>query len=111
MVRVKECVRFKCIPRQFLILWEVLHGAAAMQKTEATITGASYEKYKKGSYHDRGYAWDVRIQGIPHPLQYVCEIRCALVNIDPRFRVVYGDANHTDHVHIEYRHDQVRKKK
>jgi len=89
----------------------VLYAAASMQKTEATITGAAYEEYKKGSYHDKGYAWDVRIQGIPHPLLYVCQIRSALANIDPRFRVVYGDANHTDHIHIEYRHDQVRKKK
>ena len=110
MVRVKDCVRFKCIPRQFLTVWEVLYSAAAMQKTEATITGAAYEEYKKGSYHDRGYAWDVRITSIPHPLQYVCEIRSALANIDPRYRVVYGDASHTDHVHIEYRHDLNPKK-
>jgi len=110
MVRVKDCVRFKCIPRQFLTLWEVLYSAANMQGVEATITGAAYEEYKKGSYHDKGYAWDVRIQEIPHPLQYVCEIRCALERIDWRYRVVYGDAKHTDHIHVEYRYDQARKK-
>jgi len=110
MVRVKDCVRFKCLPRQFLIVWEVLYSAAAMQKTEATITGAAYEEYKKGSYHDRGYAWDVRIEGIPHPLLYVCEIRCALKQIDWRYRVVYGDAKHTDHIHVEYRYDLKVKK-
>jgi len=110
MVRVKDCVRFKCLPRQFLTVWEVLYAAASMQKTEATITGAAYEEYKKGSYHDRGYAWDVRIQGISHPLKYVCEIRSALKQIDWRYRVVYGDAKHTDHIHIEYRYDQKVKK-
>jgi len=88
----------------------VLRDAAEEQKTEATITGAAYEEYKKGSYHDRGYAWDVRIDGIPHPLLYVCEIRSALKHIDSRFRVVYGDANHTDHIHIEYKYDQKVKK-
>ena len=57
-----------------------------------------------------GYAWDIRIDGIPYPLQYVCEIRSILLDIDKRFRVVFGDTNHTDHIHVEYRYDLKVKK-
>lgn len=105
-VNIKDTVRFRHMPRAFIILWEVLVNAAKRQKITATITGASYEQYKKGSYHERGYAWDVRIKDIPYPLLYVCDIRSDLADIDERYRVVYGDTNHTDHIHIEYRYDQ-----
>ena len=104
-VNVKECVRFKHIPIEFLDLWETLFLAAKDQGKVATITGASYENYPKGSYHEKGYAWDVRVTDIPDPFLYACTIRSLLVKIDERWRVVYGDSNHTDHIHIEFRFD------
>lgn len=108
-VNIKDTVRFKHIPDAFIDLHTILEEAAEEQNKIATITGASYEAYKKGSYHDRGYAWDIRINNIPDPFRYACGIRRALIEIDERYRVVYGDANHTDHIHIEYRYDRKAK--
>ena len=108
-VNIKDTARFKHMPLALVYLLDVLVQAARNQGIVATITGASYEAYKKGSYHDRGYAWDVRIKDIPHSLAYVCFIRSTLKDIDEKYRVVYGDANHTDHIHIEYRYDRKAK--
>lgn len=111
MILIKSCVRFKSLPEEFIDVWEALREAGKAQNRNVTITGAAYEKYEKGSYHDKGYAWDVRITNIPDKIAFVCLIYFRLINIDERYRIVYGDANHTDHVHIEYQHDRAKKKK
>ena len=105
MVHLKDCVRFLCLPLQFRVMCDMLEEAAKHQQVEPTITGAAYENYPKGSYHAKGYAWDIRTTGIPDPFLYACTIRGYLVDIDRRYRVVYGDSNHTDHIHIEFRFD------
>jgi len=106
MVELKECVRFKCIPDEFFDVCEVLKECAGVQGAVPTITGASYEDYPKGSYHDKGYAWDIRVEGIPEPLAYACCLRTQLKSISEKYRVVYGDVDHTDHIHIEFRYDK-----
>lgn len=111
MVGLKPCVRFKFIPFEFLDLCVVLKECARDQGKTPTITGASYENYPKGSYHDKGYAWDVRVEGIPDNLAYACGLRMSLKAIDERYRVVYGDVDHTDHIHIEFRYDKKLSKK
>lgn len=106
MILIKECVRFKHIPEEFIDVWEALREAGAKQKISPTITGASYENYKKGSYHDKGWAWDVRISDIPDKLAFVFFVYDRLIKIDRRYRIVYGNADHIDHIHIEYQFDR-----
>lgn len=111
MILIKSCVRFKCIPEEFFDVWEALREAGKAQNRNVTITGAAYEKYEKGSYHDQGYAWDVRISNIPDRLAFVFFIYDRLIKIDERYRIVYGNADHIDHIHIEYQYDRTEKKK
>jgi len=106
MVELKSCVRFRCLPKEFMPVLRVLLKAGEQQGFIPVITGASYEDYPQYSYHDLGYAWDVRISNVPDPLGFACQLRLELGIVDPLYRVVYGDINHTDHIHIEYRIDK-----
>lgn len=96
-------VRFKHIPRAFLILVDAMLAAEDEFGITAYITGAAYEDYPEGGLHDQGYAWDIRIHNVADRVGYVCFLYTRLHSLDERFRIVYGDKDHTDHVHIEYR--------
>lgn len=100
----KECVRFKLIPRAFMIVVNVLLQAGLKFREEIVLTGVSYEDYPPEGIHNQGYAWDVRTWNWKHPDTVVSWITKHLVSVDHRYRTVYGDENHLDHVHIEYRY-------
>ena len=106
MVQLKECVRFRFIPIEFLDLCEALSECAGAQGKQPTITGAAYEDYPKNSYHQKGYAWDIRIADIPNPLEYACCLCSRLKEISNQYRLLFGDEQHTDHIHIEFRYDK-----
>ena len=103
MIELKDCVRFRCLPQEILPVLKELNAAGETQGFVPVITGAAYENYPEGSYHELGYAWDVRISNVPDRLEFACRLNNNLGIVDPRYRVVYGDENHTDHIHIEYR--------
>lgn len=96
-------VRFKHVPRAFLVLIDAMLSAEAEFGLDAYITGAAYEKYPKGELHDQGFAWDIRIHNIEDRVGYVCFLHTRLKSVDSRFHILYGDVEHTDHIHVEYR--------
>jgi len=100
-----ETTRFKCITESFVVLANELLKAGEEGGFVPWITGASYEQYPTGGYHDLGYAWDIRIHNVKDPLRFACALRTNLYAISDRFRVVYGNKDHTDHIHVEYRFD------
>ena len=54
------------------------------------------------SLHSKNLAWDLRIWGLPDPKAAADELRKVLNIKHYDYDVVYGDAKHLDHVHIEY---------
>jgi hypothetical protein len=107
-INLKECVRFKHLPKEFVPVMEALLSCSSAQGKEPTITGASFEDYPAGGYHDKGYAWDVRTFDIFKPFEYACCIYNQLRVVDPLYYILYGDKRHTDHIHIAYRIDKKR---
>ena len=83
------------------ILWRVWsdfgHGAP-------TITSGADGKHGINSYHYKGLAWDVRVWGFSQTGAETVARRLQdeLRGINPAFDVVYGDAAHKDHIHVEY---------
>lgn len=102
MIKVLENVRFRKIPDEMFAMFQAISKAAAEQNTEATITGAAYENYPKGKVHDRGYAIDVRVSGIPDPETYDASIKSFLRAVSPHYVVLYGDPKHRNHIHIGF---------
>jgi hypothetical protein len=103
-IGLKECVRFRHIPAEFIPVAQALLSCAKVQGFEPVITGASYENYPKGGYHDLGYGWDVRTRNVPSPLDFACCLCNQLGIVDPLYYIRYGDKDHTDHIHIAYRY-------
>lgn len=102
MIEVLPNVRFKKIPVEMFAMFYAISRAAEEQGTYATITGAAYENYPKGKVHDRGYAIDVRVSGIPYPWQYASSIRSFLRAVSPYYVVLFGDPKHRNHIHIGF---------
>lgn len=106
MIRVLETTRFKIIPREFLILCPVLEEAYSKQGCDVVITGASYEKYEKGSYHDRGYAWDIRTHNLRDVNDAFAEINTQLKENSILWYMLYENEKGNEHFHIAYKYDK-----
>lgn len=104
-ILVLPCVQFKMLPPSFILVLAVLSQAGEKYNCAPCITGAAYEHYSSDSYHGKGYAWDVRVKDVEEPFSYAVFIMLELKKASTRFRVLYGDKDHTDHIHIEYRYD------
>jgi len=101
-IKIESQVRFKIIPFEMFKMFEVILSAAEEQGVEPTITGAAFEDYPKGKVHDQGYAIDVRVSDIPDPHLYADHIEQYLRAVSPHYKVLYGDPQHLDHIHIGF---------
>jgi len=101
-IKIEPNVVFRIIPLEMTKMFEAILFAAEAQGIEATITGASDEHYPKGKVHDQGYAIDVRILDVPDPWTYVAGIENYLRAVSPHYKVLYGDPEHLDHIHIGF---------
>jgi len=101
-IKIKPQVRFKIIPFEMINMFDAILFAAEKQGVEPTITGAAFEDYPKGKVHDKGYAIDIRVIGIPDPKAYADEIERILRAVSPHYKVLYGDKQHLDHIHIGF---------
>ena len=98
-------VRFKHIPLEFLDVLQIVFEEYQKQSCPVVITGASYEMYEDGGYHEQGYAWDFRTKTLPNKLLAVGAIYYRLHELSPLFRVLYHDTGSGPHLHVEYRID------
>ena len=107
-IELKDCVRFRRLPYELMAVIYAVLQAAEEQSITPVITGASYEDYPAGGYHNLGYAWDVRTRGVPDPRRYADSIGRFLRAVHPLYLVRYGDATHLDHIHIAYQYNRPR---
>ena len=98
-------VRFKHIPLEFLDVLVIVFEEYQKQSCPVVITGASYEMYEDGGYHDQGYAWDFRTKILPNPLLAVGSIYYRLRKLSMLYRCLYHDTGNGSHLHVEYRID------
>ena len=98
-------VRFKHIPLEFLDVLQIVFEEYQKQSCPVVITGASYETYEPGEYHDQGYAWDFRTKALPNPFLAVGSIYARLHGLSKNYRCLYHDTGNGIHLHIEYRID------
>jgi len=103
-----DTVKFKMITPSLIVLLTVLSQAGTQFGCVPTITGAAFESYAPKGYHGKGYAWDIRTKDIKDPFGYAAWIMLELKKMCKRFRIVYGDSSHTDHIHVEYRFDEAK---
>ena len=104
-IALKEGVSIKEINRPFwdlcLVLWRVWndfgHGVLRLTSAADGIHGVN-------SYHPKGLAWDWGLWGMSETEaeQVANALRRELAGIHHAFQVVYGDAKHKDHIHVEY---------
>ena len=103
-----DTVKFKMITPSLLFLLTILSQAGDQFGCIPTITGAAFESYSIKGYHGKGYAWDIRTKDVKDPFGYAAWIMIELKKVSKRFRIVYGNADHTDHIHVEYRFDEAK---
>jgi len=101
-IKIEPNVVFRIIPHEVIKMLSCILMAADFQDCDPTITGASDEHYPKGKVHDKGYAIDIRVSDIPDPKQYAEDIRECLRAVSPHYKVLYGDPEHLDHIHIGF---------
>ncbi len=111
----KEGVYHKSIGPEFLTVCQVfMHVYLKYNVKAVTCTSAWDSKHAPGSYHykEPGLGWDFRIWGVENtttPRSEVGmaadEIRKELTKYSARYKVIYGDPQHLDHIHVEY-HDE-----
>ena len=99
---VKEGVVFKQFNSQFMDFVRILNEVSEKMGFVATITSAAEGEHTLNSYHSLDCAWDVRTRGLKLPQTTADTLRIALTEIDKRWEVIYGDAKHLDHIHIEF---------
>ena len=108
-VNCKTGVWFKFINIEFLWAAQVVCRVFEKYNVSTWITSACDSKHASNSFHYDGMAWDFRIWGVDNPQTPQDEvmdaaklIRAELHTISPRFRVIYGDPQHLDHIHVEF---------
>jgi hypothetical protein len=102
-IQIKTGVVFKLIPQAFLPVFSVLLALANRYHFTPVLTGAAEHRKVAGDTHDSGFAWDIRTSNMHNPRQVYEELRFALLAVDARYRVLYGDEAHQDHIHIAFR--------
>jgi len=117
-LRVKDkTVWFSEINYEFLVVARCVCRVYSRYNTIPVVTRAAEDAPGSvpNSWHFKGLAWDFRIWGVDDPKTVenemaTCanEIRKELNAIDYRYTVLYGDAGHKNHMHIEYDLDKVR---
>lgn len=103
LVRVKTGVRFKEINDHcFTVCGVVSKAYQDHENVVPVLTSAADGKHMEGSYHPEGLAWDFRTRNLQDPHAVADIIRKRLREVDSCYDVVYGDAQHLDHIHIEW---------
>lgn len=102
-IEIARGVTFRIIPQAFLPVFNVLMAVANRYGFVPMLTGASEHRKLVGDTHDSGYAWDVRSSNMHDPQACFGDIRTFLLSVDSRYRVLYGDEAHMDHIHIAFR--------
>lgn len=107
-VAVAESVGPSYLTYEIVQIARVLYEEYDVHSARAILTGiGKADSYAQWSYHRKGLAVDVRVWNLyPGVRQQVAESICErLRSIDPQYRVIYGPPDHTDHMHIERRHE------
>lgn len=102
LIKIAENTRFKVIPYEMVVMFDALLAAGKVHGVQPVITGAGNENYPKGKVHDQGYALDVRVRNLKDPKAFAQGLRYALGSLSPRYKVLYGDPGHLDHIHIGF---------
>jgi len=66
-----------------------------------TLTSAADGKHMEGSKHYIAEAWDLRVWGLHNPLAMSDALRARLNQDGEKWIVLYGDAHHKDHIHVQ----------
>jgi len=109
-LKASKDLRIRLLPTTRLewINWPLIECCLAVwqayqeQDAKPVMTGADYESYPAGTTHDRGLAWDWRIWDVKNPAKCAERIAELLTAISPRWRILYGDKGHLDHIHVAY---------
>lgn len=101
-INCKEGVWFKFIDEIFMVIAHIVYEEYANKLVTPTVTSACDSYHKAGSLHFQGLAWDWRVWGLENPQGVADRIRIRVRKISPRYDVVYGDADHLDHIHTEF---------
>jgi len=95
-------VRFRYIPYEMVVMFDALLAAAKVQGVQPVITGAAYEDYPEGKVHSEGYGLDVRASNLPDPQGFAEGLQYALDSLSPHYKVLYGEGEHKNHIHIGF---------
>ena len=101
-VKVLEQVRFDILTPELCALMELAFQWQRDKGETLTITGADRAIYPEGGVHQAGYAWDIRVFDIRHPAQLASFLLVELKKLDANYKVLYGSAGHTDHIHVAW---------
>jgi len=85
-----------------VVMFDALLACGKVQGVQPVITGAAYENYPKGKVHDQGYAVDVSTSNLPDPRAFAEGLDKVLGSLSSRYKVLYGDPAHLDHIHIGF---------
>lgn len=102
LVKVKEGVQFKHVDALLFVCCLCVSMVYRKRGIEPVLTSASDGTHQKGSLHYSGLAWDFRVWGLPDPGPTAKELQSCLARHSSYWQVVYGDADHLDHIHVEY---------
>ena len=93
-------VRLKLISDEMIAVCRAVWNAYQADGMIPVMTGAADENYRPGGAHVAGRGWDFRVRGLAHPDVVAAEIRTQLESSPGHYTVLYGDAQHLDHIHV-----------
>ena len=102
LIQVEKNVRFKYIPYEMVVMFDALLACGKVQGVQPVITGAAYEDYPEDKVHGEGYALDVRASNLPDPKGFVEGLNKCLRAVSPHYKVLFGDEEHKNHIHIGF---------
>lgn len=101
-IDVKPGARLKQVNDQFLTVAGVVFELWQEEGLIPCVTSGSDGSHLPESYHWQALAWDWRIWGLADAWKTAARLQVRLKAVDPAYDVVFGDANHKDHIHTEY---------
>ena len=102
LIQVEKNVRFKYIPYEMVVMFDAILACGKVQGVQPVITGASYEDYPLNKVHAEGYAIDVSIRNIVDARGFANGLYKCLGSLSLKYKVLYGDVGHLDHIHIGF---------
>lgn len=100
-IAVKQGVWISRIDDLFIHFCRVLNDVWGQWGNIPTLTSGADGKHAENSKHYTARAWDIRVWGLKDPAAMAADLRAAL-NVDgDEWDVIFGDAGHKDHIHVE----------